>query len=354
MSMSYKILFLGNYEPQYNRTAIIKKGLIKLGHKVIELPFKYKNFKIKKQIKNLVEDCDFIYLPSFTHKYVPFIKNIVKTKGLNKKVIFDPLISRYITKVYDYQTVSKYSINALLNKYYDKKSMEEADFIITDTLQHLNYFHEKYNIPLGKMKVVYIGNDFDLYYPQEIKKEDNKYIIGFYGSFNPLQGIIKIIETANLLKKDTNIIFRIIGDGFDYNRVYDKAKEYNLSNVEFIGRVEENQLVNEIRKFDIALGIFGQTIKSDMVIPNKIYHYSSCKKPIITKDTPAIRELFSHRENIFLVNPNPFSIKNAIIELINDNNLREKISNNAYKLIKEEYNEVQVAKRLVKIMQEIK
>jgi len=198
--MKFTILFTGNYEPNYNRTTIIKTGLSKLGHKIIEFPFKKRNSETRKQLLKIVENVDFIFLPSFTHKDVPFVKKVCNSKI----VIFDPLVSRYLTKVFDYKNFSKYSIGALLNIYYDKKALTISDFILTDTKSHLEYYHKFYNIPKEKMDVLYIGNNFDKFYPcnseYSLNHKDKKYIVGFYGGFIPLQGVMNILEAAKLLK----------------------------------------------------------------------------------------------------------------------------------------------------------
>ena len=49
-------------------------------------------------------------------------------------------------------------------------------------------------------------------------------------------------------------------------------------------------------------------------------------KPIITADTPAIRELLTHKKDIYLCSPaDPKAIAASIEELRNDEPLRKKI-----------------------------
>jgi len=347
--MELKILFTGNYELDFNRTTIIKTGLYKLGHKIIEFPFKEKNNKTRQEILKIAKEIDFIFLPSFTHKDVPFVKKVCKTK----KIIFDPLVSRYLTKVFDYKNFSKYSIGALLNLYYDKKALTMSDFILTDTKSHLEYYHKFYNIPKEKMDVLYIGNNFDKFYPcnseSSLNHKDKKYIVGFYGGFIPLQGVMNILEAAKLLKNKNDIIFHLIGNGFDYKKAKKFAIQENLNNVIFLGYLPENELHKKILEFDVALGIFGNTPKTELVIPNKVYHYAACSKPIITKETPAIKELFTDKEDIFLVSGEPISISKAILEIKHNPELSQKIALNSYKKIKEEYNEVKIAEKLINI-----
>src|SRR5688500_5123004 len=103
-AQTLKILFTGDYLPDYNRTAIIRAGLKKLGHDAIDCPFKKKNKTNKLMVARLAAEVDFIFMPSFTHREVGFVRKAVGSR----LIIFDPLVSRYLTKVHDYKLVSPF------------------------------------------------------------------------------------------------------------------------------------------------------------------------------------------------------------------------------------------------------
>jgi glycosyltransferase involved in cell wall biosynthesis len=89
-------------------------------------------------------------------------------------------------------------------------------------------------------------------------------------------------------------------------------------------------LKNEIIKSDLCLGIFGDTPKTSLVIPNKVYEALAMRKPVITADTAAIRELFND-DNMFLVKTaDPKSLAEGIMRLRNDQALRRKIAQNGF------------------------
>lgn len=73
-----KILITGEYQPAYNRNQIILKGLRKHGIDFIEYPYKKRNRKTLKKVIELAEDCDLLFLPSFTHMDVPFLKKRIQ------------------------------------------------------------------------------------------------------------------------------------------------------------------------------------------------------------------------------------------------------------------------------------
>ncbi|OFZ18232.1 MAG: hypothetical protein A2Z20_11970 [Bdellovibrionales bacterium RBG_16_40_8] len=342
-----RILFTGDYDLTYNRTTIIREGLTKLGHQIVELPFKKRSRENQKKILVEADNCDFIFMPSFTHREVGYVR---KTVGKKKFIVFDPLISRYLTKVHDYKLVTKWGLSALRNYLRDLLSMQYADLVLTDTKAHLGYFHSTFRIPLTKMDTLYIGNNFSDYYPSTNKRiTDSIFRVGFYGGFIPLQGIMNILEAAEILHEQSDVRFDLIGTGFEYEKAKKFVAQKKLSNINMPGWVNFPDLRERIQQFDLALGIFGDTKKSDLVIPNKLFHYAACARPIITKDSPAVREIFADKEDLILTSCHPKDIAEQIAKLKNDYNKRESIGQNIYKKLLENYSEVQVATKLIEL-----
>ena len=82
--------------------------------------------------------------------------------------------------------------------------------------------------------------------------------------------------------------------------------------------------------------------------PLKLFEYMEAKKPIITSNLPAIKEIMSDQVNSILCNPNDFDQwKNAIQKLNTNTSFKRKISINAYKKFKENFTWHLRAKKLL-------
>ena len=124
--------------------------------------------------------------------------------------------------------------------------------------------------------------------------------VGFYGKYIPLQGVPYIVRAAaHPLCKD--IAFTLIGSGQTYAQVRTLAQELGVANITFMERIPYATLIERMRSFDIVLGVFGDTPKARAVISNKLYDAAMLGKPLITADTPAVRELFTDGKDICLV-----------------------------------------------------
>ncbi len=329
-----RVLYFGFYDPDYARNRVLISGLRANGVEVLECHDNSsglkKFFNLYKKHKAFKNKYDVIVIGFLGHTVVPFVKIISL-----KPVVFDAFISLYDSNVFDRKSVKPKSIRAIYYWFLDWLSMKLADLVLFDTQEHINYVSKEFGIRKEKLRRIFVGTDDDIFYPRETLNIDmSKYpfTVYFHGSFIPLQGVDCIIKAAKLLEKE-DIQFNILGNGQTYSEIRKLVDGLKLKNLNFINRVEYDKLPEHINKSDICLGIFGNTEKAKRVIPNKVYECAAMKKPIITADTPAIRELFNEKDMV-LIKPDPENLVSAIINLKNNPSLRNNISENAYTKVK--------------------
>ncbi|ADP77869.1 glycosyl transferase group 1 [Methanothermus fervidus DSM 2088] len=340
-----KVCYFGSYPEYYPRHRIIKKGLEKHGVEVCEVVdrshillrypklalkyFKEKNFDVI-----LVGEAS-----NFVQPLALLLKKIT-----NKPLIFDTYVS-----VYD--TNKDRGIYKNINKIFyflDKINCQFSDIVLQDTKQNLQYFHETFSIPKEKFRVVYIGAEEDVFYPRDCCED--RFNVLFYGTYIPLHGVEYIVKAAKLLP---NVKFTLIGRGQTYPKVRRLSK--NLNNVIFKDKVPYFQLPKYIERASVCLGIFGGTDKAMRVIPTKIYQSIAMRKPVITGDSPAIKELFEDKKNILLCKmADENSLAEAIELLKEDEKLRNKLSKNSYKLFKKNLTSYHIGKKIKKIIKEVR
>lgn len=357
-----RVCFFGGYNPGYIRNVIIKEGLIKNGVKVMECHTKSKfKFWLRypilffRHLKFFLIKYDFIFVPAFRHKDVP----LAKLLGLltNKPVVFDPLVSRYETKVVDQKKVAPYSIQARHNFRIDKLSFKLADIVLVDTAAHADYYAREFGINRNKFSRVPVGVPDELFSlfktgDKEKNRKENNFLVQFFGSFLPLQGIEYIVRAARIVEiRDKNIRFELIGSGQTFPMIKRLVEELELKNITLRDWVPFNELPEVISRAHICLGIFGNTGKALRVVPNKVFQCLSLKKPVITGRTPAILEYFVDRKNIFLCEvANADSLANAIMLLKDNGKLRRKTAENGYKLIQENFTSELIGRQVKEIL----
>jgi len=357
-----RVCFFGGYNPKYIRNVIIKEGLIKNNVQVVECRTKSKfKFLLRypilffQHLKFFPIKYDFIFVPAFRHKDVPLARLI----GLltNKPVVFDPLVSRYETKVLDQKRVAPYSIQARYNFEIDRLSFRLANIVLVDTFAHADYYAKEFGIDRSKFSRVPVGVSDELFSlsKTEGEKENrkgNNFLVQFFGSFLPLQGIEYIVQAAKIVgTRDKTICFELIGSGQTFPMIKGLIKELELKNIVLRNWVPFNELPDVVSRADICLGIFGNTEKAMRVVPNKVFQCLSLKKPVITGRTPAILEFFVDRENIFLCEvAESDSLARAIMVLKDNEELRRKIAENGYRVIQENFTSELIGRQVKEIL----
>ena len=268
----------------------------------------------------------------YNQPLVPIFKNLTKTP-----IVFDAMLTLYETQVVDRQKVGLGSLKANLWRFLDSAALRYADLILSDTETHFRYYSQFYKKSITKFRRVLIGTDNDVFYPRKYQKVNDDFLVMFWGSFIPLHGIEYIVKAAKLLEDHTDIKFELRGSGQTYTSTLALAKSLGVKNLSFNNAwVSAEKLPNYIAPADVTLGNFGNSEKAKRVITCKAVDSIAMGKPLITGDSPAAREVFSHLDNCYLVPmADPQALANAILELKNNESLRRKISQNGYNLFKE-------------------
>ncbi len=236
-----------------------------------------------------VKSFDFIFIGFEPQLVLP----IWRHKFRNNRIIVDFFISMYDTFVNDRKRFKQNSIIARFLKYLDVKTLKFADKIICDTCSHGNYFCTELGAEKGKLQTFYLEADTGIYYPRKVSKPSglqNKFIVLYFGSILPLQGVDVVLEAFDLLKNDNRFYFYMIGP---LDNSYAKPIS---NNIEYIQWLSQENLADYIASADLCLaGHFnGEIDKAKRTIPGKAFIYSAMEKPMVLGDNEANHELFSN------------------------------------------------------------
>jgi glycosyltransferase involved in cell wall biosynthesis len=133
------------------------------------------------------------------------------------------------------------------------------------------------------------------------------------------------------LRGHPEISFELIGDGQAKAAAVALAQSLALPNVEFTGWVPKAELPARLAQADVILGVFGTTAHVFLTIPNKIFEGLALRKPVITRDGPAVRRTLQHGEDLYLVDSDePAALAQAILNLQADPQLRKRLGESGY------------------------
>lgn len=308
-----RILYLSTYKANYTRTEtlleLFKKNKINFKTIFVE-GSKIKYFKVIYNLIKYQKSYDIIFVAFRGHEILPFIKLLTR-----KPIIFDAFVSVYDTLCFDREIFKPNSFIGEFLKWYDKFLCRISKVVLVDTKEHKDYFEKEFDV--NNIDYLYVGCNEDLFKPIETKKRESTFVVFWYGSANPLQGVNTILKSANLLEKNKNVQFRLVGP---IREKYSKLiKNLKLGNIEFIDFIPYDKLPVEINKADLCLGgHFSNKDKAKRVIPGKTFQFISCNKPTIVADNPANRELFRETRHLSFIEPgSPEKLASKILEIKN-------------------------------------
>ncbi len=186
------------------------------------------------------------------------------------------------------------------------------------------------------------------------KYQINSNFILFVGRFSKSKGIETLINAFSIVKnelKDSDIHLVIMGVDFGYQAEMEKLiKKLNLS--------EEIKVIKNPPRDDV-ISAYGES--EFLVLPSQ-WELSplvplesfAFKKPVISTNSHGIPYTVQNNKNGILVEPeNSFELSNAIVKLLNDSELREKLGQSGYNFVNEECNCVSMAKNSLKLYEDI-
>ncbi len=364
------VVFFGAYDPAYPRNAVLRRGLelnrvdvsecrVRPGPKFwLRYPLLVSRWRLRRG--KAVSVPKYLFVPEFSQKDVPLARLAGRLTG--RPVVFDPLASRYETKILDWRRKPEGSPSARWNKVLDRWAFRWSDLILSDTRTHKEYYCREFGLAPERIAVVPVGFDDRVFRRALANRRPVKSVppdpfrVLFFGSFLPLHGVEAVIEAARKIRGlDRAVRFHLIGSGQTLDRVRFLASGYGLDNLDFEGWLGQAKLARRIAETaDICLGIFGRTEKAGRVVPHKVFQAMALGKPVITARTPAAEEFFIHRQNIFLCDGgDPDRLAEAVMELKDDADLRERLARESFDLVWEKYQPTAIGSELKGILENL-
>ncbi|MCC8050951.1 MAG: glycosyltransferase [Clostridiales bacterium] len=254
-------------------------------------------------LRTRTSDFDLIFIGFAPQLVLPFWN----FKFKKNRVMIDFFISMYDTFVNDRKRFSDTSMAGKLLKKLDQSTLKKADQILCDTNAHGTYFTDELGAAKEKLMTLYLEADKTIYASKNTSGSgqrvrpvplQDKFVILYFGSVLPLQGIEVILDAFDRLKDDERFYFYMIGP------VDDHYARPESKNIEYIPWLSQRELADHIAMADLCLaGHFNAKIdKAKRTIPGKAYIYQAMEKPMILGNNPANRELFSEEdEHIYFV-----------------------------------------------------
>lgn len=267
-------------------SGVLSEELKKTGIEVIVIEEKYNSFpSIVWKISSILKKNNFniIHAHRYKENLIAFclkilyrnIKTLSTVHGMPEIIGSKKSLKHFFINSLNFQ---------LLKRFFDRTipvSFETAQILSQD-----------YHFPQPKIYTVHNGIKFSVHISSN-QSNENLFTIGTAGRLFPIKNYSFLIDIAAKLR-DTNIIFKIAGDGPDRKMLAEKCNSLNLQDkVILVGNVEN------MFEFYSSLDAYINTSLHEG-IPMTILEAMNHALPVIAPKVGGIPEIINHEENGFL------------------------------------------------------
>ena len=287
------------------------KTVIKLANRFSAKPFQWSYNDISLDFR------DFFYM--LAHEW-PMVKKSKERFAFCLKGLAPTKVKRYV--------IRKFHISNLI-----VPTKHLANQLISCGINSTNIFV----VPIGVDSRLFSPLSPDKFTLMKSKIGVKKRSVFFFGGFTPLRGIKMVIKAFGIVKKqikDAQLVLAVWGSPFLFK---------DCLNIGY-----KRDIYNYIGLFDVVCLPFKSTYAMTS-IPRTLLEAMSAGRPVVSTNIRPIQEVISSYKEGILVDYNEQSIAKAVIELLEDISLREKLGENARKKIEKKYDEREVAKNWINL-----
>jgi GxxExxY protein len=225
--------------------------------------------------------------------------------------------------------------------------------VITQKLKEL--FVEK-GIPENKILVAPDGVDLEEFDIKETKEECrgkldlplDKKIVLYTGHLYEWKGVDTLAKASQYLPGDVEIYF-VGGTKEDVEKF--KVRCSNVRNIRIVGHRSHSEIPYWLKAADVL--VLPNTAKEDIskywTSPMKMFEYMASKRPIVASDLPSIREILNENNSILVEPDNLQALANGIKKILQNPEIADKISNQAFQDV-QQYTWEKRAKKILEFL----
>lgn len=294
--------------------------------------YKYKNRfeRILKSSKNIKRDLTKIDAEVY-HLHDPELIDLIPfLKKHNKKVIFDSH-EDYPDLILE-KTWIKKPLRLIISKIYEikeKQYLKLCDAVISVT-PHICNRLKKIN------KKTYMITNYPIIDKLPKKNNFDNYIC-FAGGITPQWSHENIVSSL----KDINIEYKLAGKVTDDYK--EKLNSLNYKSLSFLGKLSYGEVLNLYKNASIGMALCQKSKNVDgdngSLGNTKLFEYMASGVPIICTNFKLWKEILNEYPAGICVNPNNVEeIRDAILTIMKDDKLKQKMGNAGMRAVKEKYN----------------
>jgi glycosyltransferase involved in cell wall biosynthesis len=246
--------------------------------------------------------------------------------------------------------------------YFRRKEVEQydvADLIGVESPANLQYFSREFPKKAYCLQVLYNWTNPDGGDPPSAGYRgrlglQGKVVFMYGGNLGVVQDLNNIVRLAKRLTPYRHIHFLLVGEGSEVSRLEKMVAEENLSNIQILSALPQEQYMSMLSEADVGLISLDRRLRTHNV-PGKMLGYMKCGKPVlasISSGNDLFEILEKNQAGFCLLNGDDDGLCAAALRLANDRELRISMGRNSYKMLERLFTADAAVRQIMKHFQQ--
>ncbi len=236
-----------------------------------------------------------------------------------------------------------------------------SDRIVVVTPAFEDYLVEHWRVPREKISVVENGVETHLFAPEAgtaLRRElgvEGKFVVSYIGTMGMAHGLETIVAAAHQVRDvNPDIVFLLLGEGADKERILALARERGLNNLRFIDQQPRGKIPAYVCASDVCLVLLKKADVFKTVIPTKMLEFMSCARPVILGVDGQARNILEEARGGLVIEPeNANALVSAVRSLAGNREEARVLGQNGREYIVHKFSRSQSAAKYVHVLERL-
>ena len=238
---------------------------------------------------------------------------------------------------------------------------QRSNLIVVVTAAFKEHLIRHWRVPAEKIAVVENGVETDLFAPQPretdqaLRRElaaEGKFLASYIGTMGNAHGLETLLDAAAKLQhQNPDVLFLLVGEGAEKERIKSLAQGRGLANLRFLGQQPREKIPAFISASDACLVLLKKTDVFKTVIPTKMLEFMSCARPVILGVDGQARQIVEEAGAGVVIEPeNSAALVQAINQLAANRELGATLGQKGREHILQNFSRDRTAEKYVQIL----
>ena len=220
------------------------------------------------------------------------------------------------------------------------------------------------NRGVAAKKITIITNGADLEQFQPLPKEnafrlqhqlDGKFVVSYVGTLGMAHRLETVLKAAHRLHGDKSVVFMIVGDGAEREKLMRQMKSMNLSKLIMLPQQSKEKVPQIIAASDACMVLLKKNDLFKTVIPSKIFEAMAMERPVILGVEGESKDIIEKANCGLCIEPeNDEQLAESVLRLYNNPELSERLGRNGRRYIKNNFDRDKLAKAYLGVLQKVR